>query len=223
MMNMMGKLLARVKVGTASTATNWGSPTRQLATAPHNQVLVSQSSDLLSNAALEAWVMDNIDLERKSILILSNNARNNKKTLKASFLGEAVECPPQLVIQSLPARLLLESIPVVSLMQNGSIKNLIVNLQVKGSVEERSLMEAMEFIGTNFLTSGRTLDSLSRDEPWMRLSLVRPDDGWFPGIGRIRKELELALKESEEIAKDKKRWLLRRRLPHYRLLTSFGF
>ena len=29
--------------------------------------------------------------------------------------------------------------------------------------------------------------SLSR-EPWMRLSLVRPDDGWFPGIGKIRKE-----------------------------------
>jgi hypothetical protein len=29
--------------------------------------------------------------------------------------------------------------------------------------------------------------SLSR-EPWMRLSLVRPDDGWFPGIGQIRKE-----------------------------------
>ena len=36
-------------------------------------------------------------------------------------------------------------------------------------------------------------------------------------------ELELALTESEQVAKDKKLWLLRRRLPHYRLLTSFGF
>jgi hypothetical protein len=36
-------------------------------------------------------------------------------------------------------------------------------------------------------------------------------------------ELELALTESEQIAKDKRNWLLKKRLPHYRLLTSFGF
>jgi len=194
---------------------------RQFATGPHNQVLVSQSSDLLSNAALEAWVMNNMELEKRSILVLSNNFRHHKNSLKASFFGD-VDSPPQLVVQSLPSRLLMESVPIVSLLQNGSVKNLIVNLQVKSNVEKRSLLEAMEIIGTNFLSGGRSLDSLSR-EPWMRISLVRPDDGWFPGIGKIRQELEEALLQSEQIAKDKKLWLLRKRLPNAKLLTSFGF
>jgi hypothetical protein len=34
--------------------------------------------------------------------------------------------------------------------------------------------------------------------------------------------LELALTQSEQIAKDKKQWLLKRRMPHAKLLTSFG-
>jgi hypothetical protein len=39
----------------------------------------------------------------------------------------------------------------------------------------------------------------------------------------MNQELEQALLQSEQIAKDKKLWLLRKRLPNAKLLTSFGF
>ena len=38
-----------------------------------------------------------------------------------------------------------------------------------------------------------------------RLSLVRPDGGWFPGIQEIQEDLELNLAEIEAIQADKKR------------------
>jgi len=158
------------------------------------EVYVSQSRDLLSNVALEDWAAKNVNLQDKTLLILSNNVTKSAGVdIKATLLDAKtfwkVQDFDELVLTSLPSDLPLKSIPDLEAnhdcLDSGS-KSYSLLLNLSEEVKTKTVLQALETIGKNFLCQ----DAESRNGDLAHISLVRPDDGWFPGLEEIRAGLE---------------------------------
>jgi len=158
------------------------------------EVYVSQSRDLLSNVALEDWAAKNVNLQAKTLLILSNNVTKSAGVdIKATLLDAQtfwkVRDFDELVLSSLPSDLALKSIPDLEAnhdcLDSGS-KSYSLHLNLSEEVKTKTVLQALETIGNNFLSQ----DTESKNPDLAHISLVRPDDGWFPGLEEIRAELE---------------------------------
>jgi len=195
------------------------------------QVFVSQSRDLLSNVALEDWAAKNTDLQTKSLLILSNNVTKTAGVdIKATLLDaqtfwKAKEFD-ELVLSSLPADLALKNIPDLDVnhdsLDAGS-KSYSLHLNLSEDVKTKTVLNALETIGNKFLCQEEAADS--KNDGLAHINLVRPDDGWFPGLGEIRAELEeqfdqvKKLKTQELKIKERKKRISK---DHSQIQSSFG-
>merc|ERR1711962_1376504 len=87
-----------------------------------------------------------------------------------------------MVLSSLPRTLALSSIPDLdrshTFLSPGCVSH-SVRLPLPQSVSAREVLTAIQSIAKTFL----------KEEGQRRMSLVRPDDGWFPGIEKIRADL----------------------------------
>eukprot|EP00088_Acartia_fossae_P033430 TRINITY_DN3421_c0_g1_i12.p1 TRINITY_DN3421_c0_g1~~TRINITY_DN3421_c0_g1_i12.p1 ORF type:complete len:216 (+),score=44.16 TRINITY_DN3421_c0_g1_i12:254-901(+) len=179
------------------------------------QVLVSQSNDLVANVALEEW-MKRCSTHRTNnlLLLLSSNTivHNNYKSIHAFFSGEdergktlstdQLAQQANLVFSALPKDTALVELPMVRVAaeENGKGNNLLISLPLDSHVDDDVLKTTLQCIANSFVQKCRGGDggySLSR------ISLVRPDGGWFPGIQEIQRDVQLSLKEIEAIKLDK--------------------
>jgi len=156
------------------------------------EVMVSQSRDLNRNTALEDWAVRNLDIKAKNVLILTNNLSLSptnatvldiKATLIESNVAEKAAEFEELVLSSLPPSLLLSALPDLErgrALLDPDALSYTVRLQLHTEVKAKDVLNTMNAISRNFL----------KDENLMRLSLVRPDDGWFQGLESVRADLE---------------------------------
>jgi len=189
------------------------------------QVMVSQSENKWANQALEDWVCRNVDLRTKNILILSKNKGGSvvTPTITATFIGKDLDSKERyqecLVYASLPASLPLSALPLPPAQLESGCLSLSVQLELAEDVDDKVVMNALQKIGDNFLSHNPLVGSTPR------MSLVRPDDGWFPGIGQIQSDLEAIV---QQVGLRKKRETIKKvrdRSAHteYQLADSFGF
>jgi len=169
------------------------------------EVFVSQSRDLLSNVALEDWAAKNMNLKKRTLLILSNNVtKASGVDIKATLLDAntfwKVKDFDELVLSSLPPDLALTSIPDLEVnhdcLDSGS-QSYSLHLNLSEDVKTKTVLHALETIGNNFLS--HEVDATSQNADLAHISLVRPDDGWFPGLEKIRAELEDKFTQVEKL------------------------
>lgn len=176
---------------------------RCFSTVTRKEVMISQSRDLLSNTALEDWMAKNLNLKEKSVLILSNNITlNNTAEIKATLLDENTYWRTKefnsLVLSSISSDLPLAKIPDFNEFE-GMLEpfgtNYSIHLELTNVVETKDVLKTLEKIGWKFLNED--LYETNFECP-THLSLVRPDDGWFPGLETIRRDLEFNTREAME-------------------------
>jgi len=176
---------------------------------PMREVMVSQSRDLARNIALEDWTVRNTDLTSKNVLILTNNLSQSpldttKVDIKATLLSSDVTSKAaqfeELVLSSLPSSLPLTALPDLERARNLLVPGAVghtVRLELGPEVAAKTVLAALNSIAKAFL----------KEQGLRKLSLVRPDDGWFPGLEDARKELadtmsvgsrEMAMKEKKK-------------------------
>ena len=150
---------------------------------------------MLSNIALEDWVAQSSHLKQKTVLILSNNiTKSNNIEIKATLLDgqsywKAAEFD-SLIMGSVSSDLCLKKLPDLDNFHrklDPSSCGYSVHLELTEDVKTATVLETLETIGWKFLQYDVFMDDY--DCP-THLSFVRPDDGWFPGLKNIRKELE---------------------------------
>jgi len=195
------------------------------------EVIVSQSRDLLSNVALEDWAAKHVNLKAKSLLILSNNiTKSSGVDIKATLLDAEtywkVKDFDEMVLSSLPSDLPLKSIPNLEVSHDcldpGS-QSYSIHLNLSEDVKTKTVLQALETIGKNFLKKEE--NQASEIRALSHVSLVRPDDGWFPGLEEIRAELEDRFSQVEKLKtqqlkiQDKKKKVL---TGNNQLQNSFG-
>ena len=177
--------------------------TRSLSTRVRREVMISQSRDLLSNTALEDWAVKNINLAEKSVMILSNNITRTPATataaveIKATLVDggafwRAAEFD-RLVLASLPPDLALARLPDLETARRSlepTATSYSLHLELAAEVRTRTVLATLERLGWGFLRGDEF--EAAHDCP-THLSLVRPDDGWFPGLEAIRSDLEMNL------------------------------
>merc|ERR1719222_741498 len=96
-----------------------------------------------------------------------------------------------LVFSNLPKDTAMTELPVVRVAEEDN-NNLLISLPVY-DMEEKAVNTTLQCIVDSFIqcNCGGGNDSPSAAEYEVsRLSLVRPDGGWFPGIQDIQKDLE---------------------------------
>ena len=175
--------------------------TRSLSTRVRREVMISQSRDLLSNTALEDWAVKNINLAEKSVMILSNNITRTTATaavdIKATLVDSGAfwraEEFDRLVLASLPPDLALARLPDLETARRSlepTATSYSLHLELAAEVRTRTVLATLERLGWGFLRGDQF--EAAHDCP-THLSLVRPDDGWFPGLEAIRSDLEMNL------------------------------
>ena len=173
--------------------------TRSLSTRVRREVMISQSRDLLSNTALEDWAVKNINLAEKSVMILSNNITRTPATaaveIKATLVDGGVFWRAaefdRLVLASLPPDLALARLPDLETARRSlepTATSYSLHLELAAEVRTRTVLATLERLGWGFLRGDEF--EAAHDCP-THLSLVRPDDGWFPGLEAIRSDLEM--------------------------------
>jgi len=173
--------------------------TRSLSTRVRREVMISQSRDLLSNTALEDWAVKNINLAEKSVMILSNNITRTPATaaveIKATLVDGGAfwraEEFDRLVLASLPPDLALARLPDLETARRSlepTATSYSLRLELASEVRTRTVLATLERLGWGFLRGDEF--EAAHDCP-THLSLVRPDDGWFPGLEAIRSDLEM--------------------------------
>jgi len=168
--------------------------------APVREVYVSQTRDLISNIALEDWAVRNINPSERSLLILSNNITKSGVDIKVTFLGPQMDLRSdrleEMIISCLTPDLLLKSLPTTRIMvddDNMTSHSLQMEL-VPEEVKTKTVLKVLENIGKTFLG-----EMESQEQCKGKISLVRPDGGWFPGLAEIRDELEQRMSEVERL------------------------
>ena len=175
--------------------------TRSLSTRVRREVMISQSRDLLSNTALEDWAVKNINLAEKSVMILSNNITRTPATATAAVEVKATLVDggafwraaefDRLVLASLPPDLALARLPDLETARRSlepTATSYSLHLELAAEVRTRTVLATLERLGWGFLRGDEF--EAAHDCP-THLSLVRPDDGWFPGLEAIRSDLEM--------------------------------
>ena len=169
---------------------------RSFSTKARKEVMISQSRDVLSNTALEDWAARNLNLKEKSVLILSNNITLNRTVeIKATLVDENISWRTEEFTSLILSAISSSDLPLAKIPDfkqcDGTCEPLgtsvSIHLELTQDVETRVVLRALEKIGWRFLR-GDTFEA-SFDCP-THLSLVRPDDGWFPGLENIRRDLE---------------------------------
>ena len=175
--------------------------TRSLSTRVRREVMISQSRDLLSNTALEDWAVKNINLAEKSVMILSNNITRTPATAAVEVKATLVDSGAfwraaefdRLVLASLPPDLALARLPDLETARRSlepTATSYSLHLELAAEVRTRTVLATLERLGWGFLRGDQF--EAAHDCP-THLSLVRPDDGWFPGLEAIRSDLEMNL------------------------------
>jgi len=173
---------------------------RCFSTVTRKEVMISQSRDLLSNTALEDWTAKNINLKEKSVLILSNNITlNSTAEIKATLIDENTYWRTKefnsLILSSISSDLPLAKIPDFNEFE-GMLEpfgtNYSIHLELTQDIETKDVLRTLEKIGWGFLNEDTF--EINYECP-THLSLVRPDDGWFPGLETIRWDLETNMME----------------------------
>jgi len=176
---------------------NQSAGTRKLSSVVKREVLISQSSNIISNTALEDWSLNNVNLKEKSLLILSNNFTGNEQTkIKATFLHDQVlwhiDAFEKIIDFSLD-QMHLSPLKHSCQEHDPTSCSYSIHLQLNNNnnnnrdVSENQIFSLLENIGWLFLAEGQNQDF---DDYPHHLSLVRPDDGWFPGLEQIRNKLQ---------------------------------
>lgn len=200
-------------------------------TAPSiHQVLVSQSHNKWANQALEDWMARHVNLSEKNILILSKNKADlgAPSNLTATFLANDLLSKPRyqdgLVLSQLPASLPLSSLPAplcsAGLLEGGCY-SLSIRVEISESANHKDVLEAMTNIAQGYL------DMDEDNQSFRRLSVVRPDDGWFPGIGAMQAAIEtvvqqIDLDKKNKAKKPRKRMDKASGKVQYQIANSFG-
>lgn len=196
----LSKLIIRASRGFSSTPAN----------NVQVEVLVSQSSDRLANTALEEWIKRSASFKHRNLLLLSSSLCEHGgrgRNIKACFIHEAefaggamaetMAEEANLVFASIPRDAALRQLPEVCVEAGEGHMMVSVPLE---DPEESMVLCTLENIANNFIMKSEGSRTHRR-----RLSLVRPDGGWFPGIQKIQEDLELNLAEIEAIQAGKKR------------------
>lgn len=198
---------------------------------PIHQVLVSQSHNKWANQALEDWMVRQVNMSEKNILILSKNKADlgAKTNLTATFLANDLLSKPryqdELVLSQLPASLPLCSLPAplcsAGLLEGGCY-SLSVRVEISECAKHKDVLEAM----TNIARAYLDMDPAA-NQSFRRLSLVRPDDGWFPGIGAMQADIETQVQKIDLDRKNKTKKPRQRRdkttgKVQYQIANSFG-
>jgi len=197
---------------------------------PIYQVLVSQSHNKWANQALEDWLARHVNLSEKNILILSKNKADLGApcNLTATFLAKDLLSQPSyqdsLVLSQLPASLPLSSLPTplctAGLLEGGCF-SMSVRVEISESAKHEDVLKAMTNIAQSYL------DMDSDNQSFRRLSLVRPDDGWFPGIGAMQAATEAVVQQIDLGRKNKAKQPRKQRdaasgKVEYQIVNSFG-
>merc|ERR1712198_258599 len=98
-----------------------------------------------------------------------------------------------LVFNCLPKNAPLRELPEVKVQDDEGSVLISVPLD---NPEESAVQSTLQSIADNVVELGEEFEN-------SRVSLVRPDKGWFPGIQDIQDDMEASLKEIEAIQKDK--------------------
>jgi hypothetical protein len=168
--------------------------------------MVSQSNDLVANMALEEWIKRSNTHRNSNLLLLSINALKQGTSIHALFYGEESgprQCMDELkeqanlVFRSLPKDTALTELPVVRVAEEE--RNLLISLPVH-DMDDMAVKTTLQCIADTFIQKG---GGTAGEYELSKLSLVRPDGGWFPGIQHIQKDLEESLKEIEAMRSDK--------------------
>jgi len=189
-----------------------------------NQVMVSQSEDRWANHALEDWVCKNKKNNVNNILVLSKSKglASSPPNIKATFIGQdllsACGSAEVLVYSCLSPGLSLSRLPSppLGLLEEEGCHSFSVTLELAEEVDNSAVMKTFQNIGERFSAAGTAADGFAR------VSLVRPDDGWFPGIGKIQAELEEVVQDLEMEARKRKERVKRVKSEEFQLLNSFG-
>jgi len=192
----MGALTHRVIPGAVARS-------RSLATSANHQVevMVSQSNNLMANTALEEWIRRSTTLKHRNLLLLSSNLINKGLSIKAFFksnqsadTGSLLE-QADLVFTSLPRNASLVRLPEVR-VEDGQ-HGISISLPMDN---EAAVTSTLQSIADNVIEKNiEEEDYESSMVQSTRISLVRPDGGWFPGLQDIQKDMELNIKEVELI------------------------
>jgi len=198
--------------------------------APIHQVVVSQSQNKWANTALEDWMARHVDLNAKNILVLSkNNADLGAPcNITATFLAHELLSKPrfqdELVFSHLPETLPLIRLPTpqcgAGLLEGGS-HSISIRVDISEAAKHKDVLEAMTKIAQGYL------DMDASNQKFRRLSLVRPDDGWFPGIGALQADLETVVQQIHLGRRNKAKKLRKRQdgaqgKYEYKIANSFG-
>lgn len=180
------------------------------------EVMVSQSVNQLANSALEAWLRRSKNFKHRNVLFLSSSNSNKGRNIKACFLNEEEEtggaqAAASLVLQSIPQDVALSELPEV-VVDEGSVR---VSLPLDHP-EEKSVRCTLQNIADRFTETSAAQED---DKCSVRVSLVSPDRGWFPGIQEIQDDLETNLRELAAIRRIKQQESNSRIPPSF---NSFG-
>merc|ERR1712013_440273 len=102
-------------------------------------------------------------------------------------------------------------------------KSYSIYLSLSEDVKTKTVLNALETIGNKFLRQVEEVDS--KNHGLAHINLVRPDDGWFPGLEEIRSELQeqfaqvKKLKSQELKVKEKKKKISK---DYSQIQSSFG-
>lgn len=172
-----------------------------------------------------------VNMSEKNILILSKNKADlgAKTNLTATFLANDLLSKPryqdELVLSQLPASLPLCSLPAplcsAGLLEGGCY-SLSVRVEISECAKHKDVLEAM----TNIARAYLDMDPAA-NQSFRRLSLVRPDDGWFPGIGAMQADIETQVQKIDLDRKNKTKKPRQRRdkttgKVQYQIANSFG-
>jgi len=153
--------------------------------------------------ALEEWIRQNPPSQHRNLMLLSSNLVDTGRKIKAFFIrepgqpndGSKAQLMEQanLVFNCLPKNASLSELPEVKVQdEEGSI---FITVPLKNP-EESAVQSTLQSIADNMVEMGDECEN-------SRVSLVRPDKGWFPGIQDIQEDMETSFDEIQAIKKDK--------------------
>lgn len=174
--------------------------------------MVSQSNNLMANTALEEWIRRSNSLKHRNLLLLSSNLIHKGQSIKAFFrrnqssntgYDDDLELLQQadLVLSSLPRNAPLVRLPEVR-VEDGH-NGISISVPLEEDENQEFISGTLQSIADSVVEKNIQQEEHRSVIHATRISLVRPDKGWFPGIQDIQKDIEFNIKEIEEIRRSR--------------------